>query len=198
MPPEQVVHRQQHQRHQEQHRRRKKGHPAHPPEQVKGRRQAIEQPRQVFAVVDLHGLHTVHGGGDGGHGADLFNIAHVQLQRFGENGPPQGKPGFSGAVVLRLAGEELRPQKQQGRQQRRRDGLSRSGRRHLGADQISQKPGDNLGKGRRAHQRQQLERCDEKNPPPQALGHPQEGFVEQEHDFASFHNLGFPRWEAAS
>lgn len=38
--------------------------------------------------------------------------------------------------------------------------------------------GNNLGKSRRAYQGRHLQPRDEKNPPPQAFRHPQEGFVE--------------------
>ena len=121
-------------------------------EQVDGRQKAVKQAGQVLAVVDLHGLHSVHGGGDGGHWADFLHVAHIQLQHFGENPRTECLPGLCRAAVLGLAGKQLQQEHDYSRQQGGGDSPGPISGRHGWGCHIAQKPGDDPGKGGKAHQ----------------------------------------------
>ena len=153
---ENIVGRQQQKGDEKQQHRRRQRHLPQLEEQVDGRQKAVKQAGQVLAVVDLHGLHSVHGGGDGGHWADFLHVTHIQLQHFGENPSTERLPGLCGAAVLGLAGKQLQQEHDYSRQQ---GGHNRSGPisgRHGWGCHIAQKPGDDPGKGGKAHQHGQL------------------------------------------
>ena len=86
---EKVVYRHQHHRSGQQQHSREKGDLPQPEKQINWGGKAVDQSRKILAVIDLHGFHSIHGGGDGGGRADHFDIAHIQLKYFGEDGSAQ-------------------------------------------------------------------------------------------------------------
>ena len=151
---------------------------------------AVQKPGKVLGIVDLHGFHRIHGGGDGGDRSQRFDAPRIQCHDLGKDLIAQKHARAGRAPVFQFAFQQVEQQDEACDAQGGKDRAACLRRGNGGVDHAAQQSRNGCGKMRDGRKRKQPDRCNGSDPAPESFRQAEQGFVDEKHGINAFPGCG--------